>query len=110
MLLPDISWWEAGQCLFVGDVKYKRLGDNEVKHADIYQMLAYTIATGLPGGLLIYAHGEADRAAHVITRAGKRIEVVTLDLRGTPDDVLAQITLLSRRITVARHRSAIGAA
>lgn len=101
-LLPDISWWEAGRCLFVGDVKYKRLGNNEVKHADVYQTLAYTIATNLPGGLLIYAHGEAEPAAHVVTQAGKRIDVVTLDLRGTPDDVLAQISLLALRIRTLR--------
>jgi 5-methylcytosine-specific restriction enzyme subunit McrC len=91
-------------------VKYKRLGTGEIKHADVYQMLAYTIATGLPGGLLIYAQGEAKRAAHVVTHAGKRIEVVTLDLRGTPDDVLKQISGIAGRIRGMRAGTHLGSA
>ena len=46
---PDITWWEAGQCRFVGDVKYKRLEAEGIQHADLYQLLSYTIATDLPG-------------------------------------------------------------
>lgn len=97
-LLPDISWWDGGHCLFVGDVKYKRLKDDEVKNADIYQLLAYSIATDLPGGLLIYAAGERERATYTVVNLGKRLEVTTLDLRGTPDDVLAQIATLAARV------------
>ena len=47
-LRPDISWWEGSTCVFVGDVKYKRVQVTEIEHPDIYQLLAYTIATGAP--------------------------------------------------------------
>jgi len=99
-LLPDLSWWEAGRCVFVGDAKYKRIEDN-VKHADLYQLLAYTIATDLPGGLLIYADG-AD-ASHTIVNLGKLLDIATLDLSGTPDDVLGQIAGIARRIRMLRQ-------
>jgi 5-methylcytosine-specific restriction enzyme subunit McrC len=97
-LLPDISWWDAGRPIFVGDVKYKRLREDEVKNADIYQVLAYTIAADLPGGLLIYASGEREPAVHTIVHLGKRIEIVTLDLRGPPDEVLAQARGVAQRV------------
>src|SRR5690606_29125186 len=83
-LEPDISWWEGGRCLFVGDVKYKRLEPAGFQHADLYQLAAYTIATDLPSGILIYAAGEEPEGAHVIVHLGKRLEVRTVDLSGTP--------------------------
>ncbi len=96
-LRPDISWWEGRRCRFVGDVKYKRSGDIG-QHADLYQLLAYTVAADLPGGLLIYAAGEGDPATHEVVNAGKRLEVVALDLAGEPDAVLAQVALVAGRI------------
>ena len=50
-LRPDLSWWTRGRCEFVGDVKYKRTVAGKVLHPDLYQLLAYTIATDLPGAL-----------------------------------------------------------
>ena len=58
-LKPDLSWWDGSTCTFVGDAKYKRIRDEHVPNADLYQLLAYTTALDLPGGLLIYAQGEA---------------------------------------------------
>lgn len=90
-LEPDLSWWEGSACLFVGDLKYKRVGMRGIKHPDLYQLLAYTVAAGLSTGLLIYAAGEGEPAAHEIVEAGKRLEVVTLDLSCEPRALLAQI-------------------
>jgi 5-methylcytosine-specific restriction enzyme subunit McrC len=97
-LQPDISWWEGERCRFVGDVKYKRVRADGVLHPDLYQLLAYTIAADLPGGLLIYAAGEAEPVIHEIVHLGKRLEVVTLDLAGTPEDVLAQVRVVAGRV------------
>jgi 5-methylcytosine-specific restriction enzyme subunit McrC len=108
-LLPDISWWEAGRAVFVGDVKYKRLREDQVKNADVYQVLAYTIAADLPGGLLIYAAGEREPSVHTVVHLSKRIEIVTLDLRGTPDDVLAQVRELAVRVRAMRAGVRVGA-
>jgi len=56
-LKPDVSLWSGDRCLFVGDVKYKRVHVDAYPNADLYQLTAYTIATGLPSGTLVYAAG-----------------------------------------------------
>ena len=104
-LQPDISWWQGRECLFVGDVKYKRVDHRGVKHADIYQLLAYTIATDLPGGLLIYAAGESPEAVHEIRHLGKRLQVVPLDLSGSPDAILRQIDGVAKRVRTLRDHA-----
>jgi 5-methylcytosine-specific restriction enzyme subunit McrC len=101
-LRPDISWWDGGTCLFVGDVKYKRVQVAQIEHADVYQLLAYTIATGLPGGLLIYAADEATPVEHEVPLAGKRLRVTTLDVRGDPDTILARAKRLAAQIRQLR--------
>ena len=90
-LKPDISWWCGRSCRFVGDVKYKRVKLDGVTHPDLYQLLAYTTATDLSQGLLIYAGGEEKPAAHQIPFADKTLHVETLDLAGEPAQVLAEV-------------------
>ena len=85
----------AGECLFVGDAKYKRVEVQHVPNADLYQLLAYVTALGLPGGLLIYAKGEDEPVMHHIRHSGKRLEVAALDLSGTLEDVLARVDNLA---------------
>ena len=97
-LEPDISWWDGKNCNFVGDVKYKRISVSGIKHPDIYQLLAYTTATDLSGGLLIYAAGEAEAVQHEVVHLGKQLEVMTLDLQGSPKTVLATIDIVAQRI------------
>jgi 5-methylcytosine-specific restriction endonuclease McrBC regulatory subunit McrC len=105
-LEPDLSWWEAdGTPSFVGDLKYKRTQVDEVKHPDIYQLLAYTIATDLPTGLLVYAAGEAESGSHTVLHTGKRLEVHALDISGRPADVLARVGQLATRIRELRAKA-----
>jgi 5-methylcytosine-specific restriction enzyme subunit McrC len=106
-LKPDLSWWNGPTCTFVGDAKYKRVKHAQVPNADLYQLLAYTTALDLPGGLLIYAEGEADDVAHQVRHAGKQLEVATLDLSGSIDDLRAEIGKLAERVR-ALHRRALG--
>ena len=101
-LKPDISWWQRRACLFVGDVKYKRVDHRGVRHADIYQVLAYAIAADLPGGLLIYAAGEAPAALHEIRHLGRQIQVIALDLDGPPAAILGQIDAVAGRVRALR--------
>lgn len=108
-LRPDVSWWEDGRPVFVGDVKYKRVNAEGVQHPDLYQLLAYTIAADLPGGLLIYAAGEPraeEAGAHRVVRLGKRLEVVALDLAGPPAGVLAQVAAVAARVRELRAAAA----
>jgi 5-methylcytosine-specific restriction enzyme subunit McrC len=94
-LAPDLSWWEGGKCKFIGDVKYKRVNAAGIKHPDLYQLLAYTTAADLPKGLLIYAAGQGDSALHEVVNLGKRLHVVSIDLQGSPQLILAEITRLA---------------
>jgi len=101
---PDLSWWDGENCSFVGDVKYKRVKVRGVKHPDFYQILAYSIAANLPGGLLIYAEGEGVTQTHDVVHAKKRIEVMTLDVSGPPEKILSQVEVLANQIRRLRQR------
>jgi len=46
-LVPDLGIRIGDEWRFVGDVKYKR-DYGPGRHADLYQVLAYAVATGLP--------------------------------------------------------------
>jgi 5-methylcytosine-specific restriction enzyme subunit McrC len=105
-LEPDISWWHGNSCMFVGDVKYKRVNVPGILHPDLYQLLAYAIATDLPGGLLIYAAGEGAPTSHEVIHLGKKLHVTALDVRGTPEEILAEIQTVARRIRALRHEAA----
>lgn len=102
-LKPDLSWWNGPTCTFVGDAKYKRIKHAHVPNADLYQLLAYTTALDLPGGLLIYAEGEADDVVHRVRHAGKQLEVATIDLSGSIDSLQAEIGKLAERVRALRR-------
>ena len=95
---PDLSWWELGQCRFVGDVKYKHLDAGGIKHADMYQLLSYAIAADLPRALLVYASGEGDPGVYEIVHVGKELTITRLDLEGPPDEILGEVGRLAERI------------
>lgn len=95
-LKPDLTWWERGECTFVGDAKYKRI-DHDTPNADLYQMLAYATALDLPGGLLIYAQG-TDAKTYEVRHCGKLLEVFALDLSGTRQKLLDRVRALAERV------------
>ena len=102
-LYPDLSWWEGGRCTFVGDAKYKRMKDERVPNADLYQLLAYATALDLPGGLLVYAKGETEPVEHIVRHAGLRLEVAAVDLSGTINELLARVAEVATRIGTFRR-------
>lgn len=104
-LKPDLSWWDGLTCTFVGDAKYKRVKHAQVPNADLYQLLAYTTALDLPGGLLVYAEGEADDVVHRVRHAGKQLEIATLDLSGSIDNLRAEIVKLAERVRALQRRA-----
>ena len=104
-LKPDLTWWLGGRCVFVGDAKYKNVTGEKIPNVDLYQMLAYVTALDLPGGLLVYAKGEADTADHRVRHSGKRLEVAALDLSGEFDDVLAGVDRLADKVVTLRDEA-----
>ena len=106
-LRPDLTWWDGGACTFVGDAKYKNIAGERVPNADVYQLLAYVTALDLPGGMLVYAEGEADTATYRVRHSGKRLEVTALDLSGTLDDVLRRVDHIAGTVR-GLHDAALG--
>ncbi len=105
-LYPDISWWEGDRCTFVGDVKYKQSSGSDARNADLYQVLAYAVATRLPGALLIYAaadDADEDAGTTYNIMGGKRLEELVLDLRGTESELLERVGDLAAK--VREHRA-----
>jgi hypothetical protein len=76
----------------------------EIEHADVYQLLAYTIATALPGGLLIYAADEATPVEHEVPLAGKRLQITTLDLRDGPEQILERVRRIATLVRRLRNQ------
>ena len=103
-LRPDFVWRHGASEVFVGDAKYKNLAGGLPK-ADIYQLLAYVTAADLPGGLLIYAKGEADPAIFTLRGSRRRLEVVALDLSGTLEQVLERLSAIANRVKALRDEA-----
>ena len=101
---PDFSWWpsvgtgDGSMPLFVGDAKYKKPEGEGFEHADIYQMLAYCTAADLPSGTLVYAAGEGEPGIHKVRHADRTIQVETLNLEGSPEAILKEVSRLARRV------------
>ena len=98
-LKPDLSWWVGPTCRAVLDAKYKAIEGGLMQHPDAYQMLAYCTAYGLPRGYLVYAKDSGtDARTHTIRHSGQEIVVATLDVEKDPDDLLADVALLAKRV------------
>ena len=104
-LRPDLTWWDGHDCLFVGDAKYKNVTGDRVPNADLYQMLSYATALGLPGGLLVYAHGEAEPASYTVRRCGTRLEVAALDLTGALDEIVEAVRHVAKMVVRLRNEA-----
>ena len=104
-LRPDLSWWEGGVCKFVGDAKYKNITGESAPNADLYQLLAYATALDLPGGLLIYAKGEAKLASYKVLHTDKWLEVAEVDLSKPLDTIRKRVKQIGRRIEELRDEA-----
>ena len=104
-LRPDLVWRQGTSYTFVGDAKYKNLAANRIPNADLYQLLAYTTALDLPGGMLIYAEGEAESATYTVRHSGKRLEVAALELSSGLEETLKRVDHLAVRVRELRDEA-----
>lgn len=95
---PDLVWYQDGEPAAVVDAKYKAEKPAGFPDADLYQMLAYCTALGLPDGHLVYARGNASEITHQVRRVGVVIHAHTVDLSALPAGLLSEIDELARRI------------
>jgi 5-methylcytosine-specific restriction enzyme subunit McrC len=98
---PDLSLWRRCECLFVGDAKYKKSDSGEA--SDLYQLLAYCIATNLPTGALIYADAPQPSMTHRVVHKGPELVVESLDLSSSMEQLERRCDRLTQTIlTLAR--------
>ncbi|MFG3509167.1 McrC family protein [Streptomyces sp. NPDC047821] len=102
---PDFVWYGdgPGRPLAVVDAKYKVEGKSGYPDADLYQMLSYCTALGLPEGHLVYAKGSTPTASHRVRGAGTVLHQHVLDLDRSPDELLTDTRTLAERMARAAH-------
>lgn len=96
-MIPDfVRYAEDGTPLAVADAKYKAEKPSGFPDADLYQMLAYCTALGLPSGHLLYAKGNAPQETHRVRRSGIVIHQHAVDLDQSPAGLRRSMHALSR--------------
>jgi 5-methylcytosine-specific restriction enzyme subunit McrC len=90
-LRPDMVWRSAGRVAAVLDAKYKIENEKGVPDSDLYQMLAYCTALGIPRGHLLYARGLGPVREHEVRHAGTVLACHAFDLEQDPTGILADI-------------------
>jgi 5-methylcytosine-specific restriction enzyme subunit McrC len=96
---PDfVLYGPDGAVCAVVDAKYKAERREGFPDADLYQMLAYCTALGLPEGHLVYAKGNASHAAHTVRHAGIVIHQHALDLGQDHSGLLSDIEKVAARL------------
>ncbi|MEX5637393.1 McrC family protein [Parafrankia sp. FMc2] len=101
---PDITWWDGPRCQAFIDAKYKAPAKG-LPVQDLYQMIAYCTALGLPDGDLVHAAtATATPTTHVLRHSGLRVHTHTVDLDQPPATLLARIDTLAATLTSRRHQ------
>jgi hypothetical protein len=80
---------------WLGDAKDKRLPAGGCRNANLYQLLAYSIALDLPGGTLVYAADDVVSVEHIVVECGKQLRVVALDLTSPGRRSLSRLVRLT---------------
>ncbi|MGW2487866.1 McrC family protein [Streptomyces sp. NPDC001606] len=92
VLRPDlVHYADDGAPVAVADAKYKAERPEGFPEADLYQMLAYCVALGLPAGHLVYARGGAPETRHTVRGTGTVIVQHALELDAEPSHILAAV-------------------
>ncbi|MFD7863686.1 McrC family protein [Streptomyces sp. NPDC059783] len=98
-LRPDFVWYgDSGMPMIVADAKYKARRNRGFSNEDLYQLLAYCTALGLPEGHLVYAKGNAPHISHRVRHAGTVLHQHAIDLDQQPAGMLAEIDALARHM------------
>lgn len=96
---PDIVISTHRRPMLVADCKYKALATGEHRHHDLYQILAYCTALRIDTGTLIYPRHLVDIDTTLSIRGnGVQIHEISIDLRGTPEEIGEQFDALALRV------------
>lgn len=105
-LKPDLVWQRGGRTRAVVDAKYKAEQAAGYPNADLYQLLAYCTALGLPRGHLVYAAGAGEPATHTVRNAGVEITCHALDLDTPPAGLVGQVHRLAEQLSATETAAA----
>ena len=101
-LLIDMLFSRNGQPVLLADTKYKRVETHGLGNADIYQMLAYCMATDVRTAVLIYpreaATGSMSFAPIHVRHTDIRILELGVDLSGNAVSLSVELDLLTSRL------------
>lgn len=100
-MVPDLVWYRGGKPLAVVDAKYKVERVAGYPNVDLYQMLAYCTALGLPVGHLVYAKGNEMEQQLVVRGSGVQLHAHALDLELMPAQLLMQVDGVASKIFAA---------
>ncbi len=96
---PDLRFTFSGKPAMVADCKYKKIEPDEYKHHDLYQLVAYCLATGTDVGLLLYPRHFADVFSEITVRnTSIRIAQVTIDLSKIGADLEQECNQFAERV------------
>ncbi|MDP9237369.1 MAG: McrC family protein [Chloroflexota bacterium] len=99
VIQPDLLVRSHGDLVLAADCKYKRISIGEFKNHDLYQLLAYCIATRVERGLLIYPRHRADVVAtERIRNANIQVRESTMNLSLRPGDLDSECDRLAREV------------
>ncbi len=100
---PDIVISRNGDVVTVADTKYKVWGesDGSPPNADVYQALAYAVTAGVPEVHLLYVSGDVEPRRYRISATGTTVVAHSVDVSGSPDELVQRIGELGRRLVVA---------
>lgn len=96
-LRPDLSLWRGARCMYAADCKYKYITDARAVRDDVYQCLAYAVATGLPSVSLIYGGGRQFGQVSIVD-GRVTIRVRGLDLAAPLEQLRTQVADLAVEI------------
>jgi len=85
--------------MFVGDAKYKLTDEGQL--SDLYQLLAYCIATGGDSGLLVYAEQPTGPTHHKIVHGGPTLQVESVDVTSPIPEIERRLDELATSIEAA---------
>lgn len=104
-LRPDLVFRQHDHVLGIADLKYKTWNADagSPPNADVYQAVAYALAAGIGSAHLLYVSGDVRPAQYTIESAGKTVIAHTIDLSGSPGEMLDSIRRAGRELMAARR-------
>jgi 5-methylcytosine-specific restriction enzyme subunit McrC len=106
---PDVVHVRGGRPVAVFDAKYKlEDASSRYPNADMYQMLAYCTALGLPQGWLVYAQGTAPPTPRRVVNTSIDVVPYWFDLAVRPGDLLRQVRELAAK-AVSQEQGSVSA-